>query len=72
VLARGDARSAWAFRLVLPEESQRRFDALPVPARRQLTTLYTEVLTWQSGRPAPELSALQERTLRIEQKVAAQ
>lgn len=73
VLSRGDARSAWAFRLVLPEESQRRFDALPVPARRQVTTLYTEVLTWQNGRPvpAPEPSALQERTLRIEQKMAS-
>jgi hypothetical protein len=72
--SRGDARSAWAFRLTLPEESRRRFDALPVPVRRQLTTLYTEVLAWPSGRPVPaqEPSGIQERTLRIEQKVAAQ
>jgi len=74
VLSRNDARSAWAFRLALPEESRRRFDALPVPERRQLTTLYSEVLTWQGGRPAsgPEPTGMPARPVRIEQKVAAQ
>lgn len=46
VFSRLDARLAWAFRQGLPEESQVRFDALPVPARRQLSTLYREVLVW--------------------------
>lgn len=46
VLSRDEARRTWKFRQVLPEESQTRFDALPVPVRRQLVTLYREVLMW--------------------------
>jgi hypothetical protein len=73
-LSRADARGAWAFRLALPIESQQRFDALPVAARRQLATLYTEVLTWHGARlvPAPEPAGAPERALRIEQKAAGQ
>lgn len=72
--SRADARGAWAFRLALTPESQRRFDALPVAARRQLATLHAEVLTWQGGRPlsAPEPAGVPERALRIEQKAAGQ
>ena len=44
--SRDEARRAWGFRQVLPEDSQTRFDALPVPVRRQLVTLYREVLLW--------------------------
>lgn len=46
VFSREDARMAWRFRQELPEESQCRFDALPVPARRQVATLHREVLVW--------------------------
>jgi hypothetical protein len=46
VFTRSEARQAWVFRREMPEESQRCFDALPVPVRRQLATLYREVLTW--------------------------
>jgi energy-converting hydrogenase Eha subunit A len=46
VFSRSEARHAWVFRRQLPKQSQPRFDALPVPARRQLATLYREVLTW--------------------------
>lgn len=44
--SRADARTAWVFRQELPEESQARFDALPVSVRRQVVTLYREVLVW--------------------------
>lgn len=46
VLSRSDARGAWVFRQALPEQSQIQFDALPVPVRRQLATLYREILMW--------------------------
>lgn len=48
-LSRADARMAWVFRQGLPAESQARFDALPVPARRQVATLYREVLVWSGS-----------------------
>jgi hypothetical protein len=71
--SRAEARTAWALRLALPPASQQRFDALPVPARRQLATLYSEVLAWSGARPpAPEPSGMPERPLRIEQKAAGQ
>lgn len=47
VFSREDARMAWGFRRQLAEEGQHRFDVLPVPARRQLATLYREVLIWR-------------------------
>lgn len=50
-LSRNDARRAWRLRLVLAPDAVARFDGLPVSARRQLTTLYHDVLTWErSGR----------------------
>lgn len=45
-LSRGDARVVWAFRMMLPAERQARFDALPVPVRRQVALLYHHVLAW--------------------------
>lgn len=48
VFSREEARVAWRFRQQLAEEAQHRFDALPVPARRQLATLYREVLVWRA------------------------
>jgi hypothetical protein len=56
-LSRADARMAWVFRQGLPAEVQARFDALPVPVRRQVATLYREVLVWSGSdhslAPAP-------------------
>ena len=49
VFSRAEARAAWAVRMALPPDAQERFDALPVPARRQLVTLYDEVLEWRDG-----------------------
>lgn len=71
-LSRAEARMAWALRLALPPAGQQRFDALPVPVRRQLAMLYGEVLAWPGARPAstPEPSGMPERPLRIEQKAA--
>ena len=43
VLDRADARRVWGLRLRLPAGSHAAFDALPVPARRQLATLADEV-----------------------------
>jgi len=45
-LSRDDARVVWAFRSVLPDGDHCRFDALPVPVRRQMAMLYHDVLTW--------------------------
>lgn len=47
VFSRDEARAAWAFRQGLPESHQQRFDALPVPQRRQVTTLWREVIAWE-------------------------
>jgi hypothetical protein len=49
-LSRSDARRAWKLRAALPAEAIARFDAHPVPVRRQLSTLYHDVLVWE--RPA--------------------
>ncbi len=50
-LSRTDARRAWRLRLLLAPDAVARFDDLPVGARRQLTALYQDVLTWErSGR----------------------
>lgn len=55
VFAREEAREAWALRQEIPESHQQRFDALPVPQRRQLATLWREVLTWDGRkRDTPE------------------
>jgi len=52
VLSRSDARRAWKLRSALSPEAIARFDAQSVPARRQLSTLYHDVLAWE--RPARE------------------
>ncbi len=46
-LSRSDARRAWRLRLLLSPEAVSRFDGLPVAARRQVTALYHDVLTWE-------------------------
>src|SRR5699024_8010381 len=52
-LTREEARVVWAFRRTLPDESSACFDALPVPVRRQVATLYRDVLSWGSERTSP-------------------
>ena len=47
VMSRIDARRAWRLRVVLAPDAVFRFDELPVAARRQVTTLYHDVLTWE-------------------------
>lgn len=49
-LSREEARMLWQFRQELPAASQQRFDALPVAVRRQVATLWHEVLTWHGSR----------------------
>lgn len=46
-MSRPDARRAWRLRLLLSPASAAAFDALPVGGRRQLATLYLDVLTWE-------------------------
>lgn len=53
VLRRDEAIAAWQLRLLLSELGQTRFDALSVPARRQVTDLYRLVLV---AEPAPQFS----------------
>lgn len=43
--SRDDARKAWSLRLRLSPAARTRFDALPVPVRRQLSEFYHEVMT---------------------------
>jgi hypothetical protein len=45
VFARDEARRAWSFRRALSDEARLRFDAIPVPARRQIVELFDEVLS---------------------------
>ncbi|MBA2468598.1 MAG: hypothetical protein H0V37_04265 [Chloroflexia bacterium] len=52
VMSRTDARRAWRLRLLLSPEAVATFDSLPVGARRQVSSLYHDVLTWE--RPARE------------------
>jgi hypothetical protein len=47
VLTRSDARRAWRLRTQLEPAAIDRFDRLPVAARRQLATLYHDVLSWE-------------------------
>lgn len=47
VFSRNDARRAWRLRLLLTTDAVAHFDDLPVGARRQLTALYHDVLTWE-------------------------
>ncbi|MBA3275878.1 MAG: hypothetical protein H0T72_08790 [Chloroflexia bacterium] len=51
-MSRTDARRGWRLRLLLSPEAVALFDSLPVGARRQVSTLYHDVLTWE--RPARE------------------
>ena len=51
VMTRAEAKQAWALRLRLSSEARHRFDAASVPARRQLATLFHEVLEPQTGEP---------------------
>jgi heme/copper-type cytochrome/quinol oxidase subunit 2 len=53
VLRRDEAIAAWQLRLLLSELGQTRFDALTVPARRQVTDLYRLVLI---AEPTPEFA----------------
>lgn len=46
-LSRNDARRAWRFRSLLSEGAVVSFDQQDVPTRRQLTTLYHDVLAWE-------------------------
>jgi uncharacterized membrane protein len=48
-MSRGDARRAWRLRSKLAPEAVAQFDAQPVAARRQVATLYHDVLTWERG-----------------------
>lgn len=63
VLSRNDARQVWEFRRVLPRMSQERFDALPVSVRRQVATVWHEVLTWPPTNDATYGSDGNKRTL---------
>lgn len=45
VLRRPEAVAAWQLRVLLSRDGQERYDALSVPARRQITDLYRLVLT---------------------------
>lgn len=45
VLRRPEAVDAWQLRVLLSRDGQERYDALSVPARRQITDLYRLVLT---------------------------
>lgn len=51
-LRRDEARAVWALRLRLPAASRDAFDALPVPVRRQLAELATDVFVDRRGRVA--------------------
>lgn len=56
-MERAEARAIWTFRLRLSPEAALRFDALGVPARRQVADLYALVLSPDSGiGPGPELA----------------
>lgn len=46
-LSRTDARRAWRLRNRLGQDAMASFDAHGVPVRRQLATLYFDVLTWE-------------------------
>jgi hypothetical protein len=48
-MSRSDARRAWRLRSKLAQEAVAHFDAQPVAARRQVATLYHDVLTWERG-----------------------
>jgi hypothetical protein len=47
VLSRADARRAWRLRSALPSDAVGRFDSQAVAAKRQLSTLYHDVLAWE-------------------------
>jgi hypothetical protein len=47
VLSRNDARRAWRMRAALSPEAVARFDANSTPAKRQVVTLFHDVLTWE-------------------------
>jgi hypothetical protein len=49
-LSRSDARRAWRLRSQLSPEAVAAFDRQAIPARRQVTVLYHEVIAWE--RPA--------------------
>jgi hypothetical protein len=49
-LSRSDARRAWRLRSQLSPEAAAAFDQQAIPARRQVTVLYHEVIAWE--RPA--------------------
>lgn len=51
-LSRTEARRAWKLRSLLDGDAMARFDSCDVPTRRQLSTLYHDVLAWE--RPARE------------------
>ncbi|CAN5809014.1 hypothetical protein BH20CHL3_BH20CHL3_03950 [soil metagenome] len=51
-LTRLEARRAWKLRALLSPEALKAFDVQPVGSRRQLGSLYHDVLTWE--RPARE------------------
>ncbi len=51
-LSRTDARRAWRLRSQLTPEATAAFDRQAIPARRQLTVLYHEVIAWE--RPGRE------------------
>jgi hypothetical protein len=46
-LSRADARRAWRLRSLLPTTVVTAFDGQPVSTRRQVTTLYHDVLVWE-------------------------
>lgn len=46
-MSRSDARRAWRFRSKLSPEAMALFDEQPVAARRQVATLYHDVLAWE-------------------------
>ncbi len=48
-MTRSDARRAWRLRSRLSPEAMALFDAQPVAARRQVATLYHDVLAWERG-----------------------
>jgi low affinity Fe/Cu permease len=48
-MSRSDARRAWRLRSKLSPEAVALFDGQPVGARRQVTTLYHDVLAWERG-----------------------
>jgi len=46
-LSRSDARRAWRLRTLLSPDAAVAFDAQSIPARRQVTVLYHEVIAWE-------------------------